>query len=165
VLVLAVLALGLPAWRAHYGFADEYTWLRARLSEEKRACTIAQIPVSNTGKANSDVDCCLDLARCPLVAALPEMTFAAVTTPDALRALPGDCLYYYEGSVCGLQPTAELLRRRPAEFQQFQATCTALRQTPGLVAAGEVDISPLSHFDAFGDKPVRVRLWRVERGR
>ncbi len=165
VLLLGVVLLGWPAWRAHYGFADEYTWLRSRLSVERHACTVAQVPVSNTGRPNSDVDCCLDLARCPLVAALPTTTFAVANSPEALLALPGDCLYYYEGTACGLQPTPELLRRRPAEFKQLQATCEAMRQTPGLMLGGEAEVAPLSHFDAFGDQPVHVRLWRVERNR
>ena len=119
--------------------------------------------MSNRRQFNADVDCCLDAGRCPLVAALPEMTFAVADSPAELLAQPGDCLYYYEGAVCSMAATDEVKKRRPAEYAQYKRLCAGLRQTPGLELAGEATVTTHSHFDAFGDGPVHVRLWRVER--
>ena len=163
LLLLAVAALGWPAWHVQYTFQAEYNWLRAELQRQPANCTVAQIGVSHRRARSNDVDCCLDLTRCPLVAELPGRQFLLTDTREDLQDAPGQCLLYYEGAACALQPTPELRKRNPAELSWFQNACTDVRRTAGLTPLAQAVVTPYSHTDAFAGKPVTVRLWRVKR--
>jgi hypothetical protein len=163
LLLVAIVALGWPAWHVRYAFQDEYDWLRTQLAQEPQACTVAQIGVGHKREFFHDLDCCLDLPRCPLVAELPRHTFVLTDSVAELQAAPGQCKLYYEGSVCALQPTADLQARNPQELKWFKRQCAELRQMPGLMPMAESAVTSFAHTDAFGGKPVHVRLYRIGR--
>ena len=110
-----------------------------------------------------DVDCCLDLTRCPLVAELPGRTFVLTDSAQELQAVPGACRLYYEGSVCSLQATDDAQLLNSEEGKWFKRACADVRQTPGLIPIAQAVMSPTSHTNAFSGKPVTVQLFRVER--
>ncbi len=161
LLLGAVVLLAWPAWQLRYTFQDEYAWLREQLQQQPADCTVAQIGVSHHRNFFLDLDCCLDLPRSPLVAALPGRQFVLTDTAEELRATPGACRLYYEGAVCALEETAELKQRNPQELKWFKRQCAELRQTPGLAPVAEAIVSPYAHTDAFAGKPVTVKLSRL----
>lgn len=170
LLLVATLALGWNAWQWRYAFQDEYDWLRTQMAELPADCTLAQVAVANRQEPNSDVDCCLDVARSPLNALYPQLRRAYVDSPEQLRALQTDaggrqtCVVYYEGAVCALAPTEEMRKRRPKQLQQFHDKCAALAAMPELTPLAATHVSPNSHFPAFRPEPVPVRLLRLGDG-
>lgn len=162
VIVLTVL-LGWRAWQVRYAFQDEYTWLLHQLEQQNQPCTVAQVAVGNRYSIRQDVDCCLDLTRCPLIAALPTHTFVQTDTQAELLAVKGNCVLYYEGAVCAMADTPEMLNARAPELAWFRQRCAEVHQTPGLVKMAETHVTPRGHRDAFGRDPVPVRLWRLQK--
>ncbi len=163
VVLLAVVLVAWPAWQVRYTFQDEFDWLREQLKRQPANCTIAQIGVSRSRTLPRDVDCCLDLTRCPLVAELPGRTFVLTDSAQELQAVPGACRLYYEGSVCSLQATDDAQLLNSEEGKWFKRACADVRQTPGLIPIAQAVMSPTSHTNAFSGKPVTVQLFRVER--
>lgn len=160
LLLFAVVAVGWPAWQLHYTFQDEYTWLDEQLQHHPPECTVAQIAVGHRHNFFRDVDCCLDLPRSPLVAEPGARKFVQADTPAELAAVPGQCVLYYEGAVCAMQATPEVLGRNPQELKWFQRQCAEMRHAPGLELLNESEVSAFGHTDAFAGGPVRVRVWR-----
>ncbi len=162
LLLIAVVLVARPAWQVKYTFQEEFEWLRGQLAQQPAGCTVAQVAVTRGQTQGNDVDCCLDLPRSPLVAAFPDITFARVDSADDLAALPGACRLYYEGSACALVETAELKSRNATELAWYKTHCADVRHTAGLTQLAETALTPYAHVDAFGGKPVPVRLFRLK---
>lgn len=167
VAIAGLLALALwtgfaarAAYAARYTFQDEYDFARAALAALPAGCTVYQERLRVDGLPG-DPDCCLDVARSPLVLDFPQLQFTDLPDNRAAADASG-CAAYYEGTACAIVPGSP--ERVGFEFARtvsahFQPRCATVHQRQRLALIDETRASPRTTRGLF-DAPPPARLYR-----
>lgn len=150
------------AYAARYAFQDEYSFARNALAGLPSGCIVYQERI-RADALPGDLDCCLDLARSPLVLDFPALRF--VDLPDDREAIVSNalCTAYYEGLACAIVPGAA--DRSGQQFAEeasayFQPRCAAVHGIGQLELVAETATSARTTRGLFGDERPHARLYR-----
>lgn len=153
---------GRGAYAARYAFQDEYSFARTALAQLPSGCSVYQERI-RADALPGDLDCCLDLARSPLVLDFPALRF--LDLPDHRDAIFSEspCTAYYEGVACAIVPGPP--DRSGHQFAQeaaayFQPRCAAVHRRGRLTPVAEIATSSRTTRGLFADERPRVRLYR-----
>jgi hypothetical protein len=153
MLLAATFVPALRAYRVRYTFQDEYRFLRGALAALPDGCSVVALPV-RSASFERDPDCCLDVARSPLMLAYPRLRFVTVDQD----VVPTDgCVAYYRGAACSFQDTVGVRGHHAAAARYFARAC-ALVADGAPIADGEV--TDHTADDLFAGRKPRVRLTR-----
>lgn len=150
------------AYSARYAFQDEYRFARTAFASLPPGCTVYQEAI-RAHALSGDLDCCLDVARSPLVLDFPGLRFADLPENADAGAPAADCSAYYEGVACAL--VAGPRDHSSYQFAQhaaahFQPRCAAMHQRGRLDLVAEATTSPRTTRGLFSEEPPRARLYR-----
>jgi hypothetical protein len=166
VAVGAIAALALwsglaarSAYSARYAFQDEYTFARDALARLPAGCAVYQVPL-RADALSHDVDCCLDLARSPLVLDFPTLRFGPLPADPATVFADSDCVAYYEGVACEITSASPSPERAREAAAFFQPRCAAIRRLGRLELLAETITSPRSTEHFFDARAPRTTLYR-----
>jgi hypothetical protein len=162
-LALWTAAASRPAYAARYAFQDEYSFAQRALSQLPAGCVVFEVPV-RTKALPHDVDCCLDVARSPLVLDFPALQFRNL--PENLSsvfAAASPCVAYYESVACEIPPAPPGSRgseRTNGVVEYFQAACSAVRQHGRLELLAQTTTSPRTTNHFFDATRPHAALYR-----
>jgi hypothetical protein len=148
------------AYAARYAFQDEYAFVRRALPHLPAPCTVYQVPL-RAAALPGDLDCCLDVARSPLVLEFPGLTFRDLPDDPSAVFTESACVAYYESIACEIAPhdrPGRELARTAAQY--FQQRCGEARRRGRLAPIAETETSSRTTENFFADKRPHARLYR-----
>jgi len=151
-----------PAYAARYAFQDEYAFARRALAQLPAGCTVYQVLI-RADVLPHDVDCCLDVARSPLVLEFPELRFLDLPDRPTSMLAESQCVAYYEGVACEIAPGRP--DRLGHEFAAqaaayFGPRCAEARRLGRLELVAQTSTSPRTTMGFFDSNRPHARLYR-----
>ena len=169
VAAVGVIVLGIwsglaarTAYGVRYAFQDEYSFVRGALAKLPDGCAVYQVPV-RADVLPRDLDCCLDLARSPVVLDFPRLQFSPLPDDPASVFEAGGCVAYYESVACEIGDHADdppIRERAPHAVEYFRQRCAEVRRLGRLEPLAEITTSPRATVDFFHGKPPHAGLYR-----
>jgi len=149
-------------YAARYTFQDEYSFARQALAQLPDGCAVYQVPI-RADELPRDVDCCLDLARSPLIIDFPRLRFLPLPEDPPAVLDPLGCIAYYEGPACEIRddpkdPSVHAVAAKTIAY--FSRRCAQAHELAPWQGLAETTVSPRATVNFFAGKPPRAALYR-----
>ena len=159
---VAAFALVIPALGHRYTFQDEYVFLRDELSRLEPGCAVVSLPVRHESMPR-DIDCCMSPPLSSLDLALPELRLVELDDAETRFEVGGECLVYYEGPICHLDPDDRWKGLWDGTASFFRRRCDAIRANNRLEPLARAEFSKAlpDPWTLFVGEPAQGTLYRV----